>query len=87
MQVLQANKNLATKWNSGSKSGIKWYIIQEENPCLSIFGTTIFSTIPTEYCDHEVYYSGRHFSIFGIAGISTPDHLFTHSSTDDLEIS
>ena len=51
MQVLQANKNLATKWNSGSKSGIKWYIIQEENPCLLIFGTTI-STIQTEYCDH-----------------------------------
>ena len=25
-----------------------------------------------EYCDHEVYYSVRHFSIFGIAGISTP---------------
>jgi hypothetical protein len=30
---------------------------------LSIFGTTIFSTIQTEYCDHEVYYSVRHFSI------------------------
>jgi hypothetical protein len=25
-----------------------------------------------EYCDHEVYYSVRHLSIFGIAGISTP---------------
>jgi hypothetical protein len=25
-----------------------------------------------EYCDHKVYYSVRHFSIFGIAGISTP---------------
>jgi hypothetical protein len=32
-------------------------------------------TIQTEYCDHEVYYSVRHFSIFGIAGISTPDYF------------
>jgi hypothetical protein len=37
-----------------------------------IFGTTIFSTIQTEYCDHEVYYSVMHFTISGIAGISTP---------------
>jgi hypothetical protein len=44
---------------------------------LSIFGTTIFSTIQTEYCDHEVYYSVRHFSIFGIAEMREFRPLFS----------
>ena len=33
---------------------------------------TICPTIQAEYRDHEVYYSVRHFPIFGIVGISTP---------------
>ena len=65
-------------------------------PFLSIDGsTTILPAIQTEYCDHEVYYSVRHFAIFGIARISTPDHpikficgvlLPSHIDVADLSI-
>ena len=60
---------------SGTKVYVNYYVIQEKNPSLSIGGsTTILPAIQTEYCDHEVYYCVRHFTIFGIAGILTPDH-------------
>ena len=62
--------------SSRKKSGTKLYIIQEENPCLFIVGsrTIIFTTIPMEYRDREIYYSVRHFTILGIARFR-PLHL------------
>ena len=60
---------------------LKWYVIQEEKPLLLHSWQTIFTTISTKYRDHEIYHSVRHFTILGIAGISTPAFKDISSST------